>query len=142
LILDALPKGSKYNQDYSLDNLLPALNQVRARNGRLKVALTLMMHMDNSMCHTGTKTAENMSSKGLRQASNSGYSPDISPSDFWAFETMKKIIKDQHMQDPEVILRRIQEACNHFIFEDFQNVFKSSIERLTCVIAYNGKYCH
>jgi hypothetical protein len=26
LILDALPKGSKYNQNYFIDNLLPALN--------------------------------------------------------------------------------------------------------------------
>jgi hypothetical protein len=65
LILDALPKGSKYNQDYFIDNRLPALNQVRTGNGRLKVAPTLMVHMDNSMCHDGPKITEKMSLKGL-----------------------------------------------------------------------------
>jgi hypothetical protein len=35
LILAALPKGSKYNQDYFIDNLFPALNQVRTGNVRL-----------------------------------------------------------------------------------------------------------
>jgi hypothetical protein len=46
------------------------------------------------------------------------------------------------LQDPEGILRAIQEAWYHFTFEDFQNVFKSWMERLTWVIANNGEYCH
>jgi len=65
LILDALPKGSKSNQDYFIDNLLPALNQVRTGNARHKVAPTLMVHMDNSMRPNGAKITEKMSLKGL-----------------------------------------------------------------------------
>jgi hypothetical protein len=45
-------------------------------------------------------------------------------------------------QGPEEILRAIQEARSHCIFEDFQNVFKSRMERLIWVIANNGEYCH
>jgi hypothetical protein len=131
LILDALPKGSKYNQDYFIDNLLSALNQVRAGNSRLKVTPTLMVHMDNSMCYNEAKITEKMSFKGLEQASHRIYSSDTSPGDFWGFGTIQGMIKDQHLQDPEEILRAIQEARNHFAFEDFQNVFKSWMGRLT-----------
>jgi hypothetical protein len=43
LILDALPKGSKYNEDYFIDHLFSALNQARTGNTGLKVAPTLMV---------------------------------------------------------------------------------------------------
>jgi hypothetical protein len=59
--LDALPKGSKYDQDDFTDNLLPAFNQVKTGNHRLKVGPTLMVHMDNSMSHNATKITEKMS---------------------------------------------------------------------------------
>jgi hypothetical protein len=61
----ALPNVSKYNQDYFIDHLLSALNQVRTRNAGLKVAPALMMHMHNTICHKGAKAAEKMSLKGL-----------------------------------------------------------------------------
>jgi hypothetical protein len=49
LIFDPLPKGSKSNRNYFIDNLLPALNQVRTGNDLYKVAPTLAVHRDNSM---------------------------------------------------------------------------------------------
>jgi hypothetical protein len=137
LILDALPKGSKSNQGYSIDNLLPALNHVRTRNVRHKVTPTLMVHMDNSMTHNGTRITEKMSLKALRRAPHSAYSPDICPCDFWAFGTSKGMRKDQHVQSPEEILRAIQEPWSDCTFEEFQNVLKSCMERLTWMIANN-----
>jgi hypothetical protein len=61
LILDDLPKEFKYNQDHSIDNLLPALSQVRTENARHKVFPTLVLHIDNSICQNGAKVTENMS---------------------------------------------------------------------------------
>jgi hypothetical protein len=59
-ILDDLPKGPKSNQDDYFDNLLLALNQARTGNARHKVAPTLMVHIDNSMCHNGATTTKKM----------------------------------------------------------------------------------
>jgi hypothetical protein len=69
LILNVIPKGSKYNQDYFIDNLPPALNQVRIGNVRHKGMLTLMMHIDNSICHNGAKITEKMTLKRLGEHS-------------------------------------------------------------------------
>jgi hypothetical protein len=127
LIFNTLPKRSKYNQNYFIDNLLSALNPVRTGNTRYKMALILLVHMNNSMCHNGAKITEKMPLKGLGRASHSAYSSNINPCDFWEFGTIRRMIKDRHLQDleEEEILRAIQEAYSHFTFENFQNVFKS-----------------
>jgi hypothetical protein len=80
--MDARPKGSKDSQDYLIDNLLPALNQMKARYTRHKVAMTLMVDMDSSMCHNGAKITEKISLNRLGRATHLVYSPDISPCDF------------------------------------------------------------
>jgi hypothetical protein len=110
LILDALSKGSKCNQDLFIDNLLPALNQVRTGNGRHKLVPTLMVHMDNSMCHNGAKIIEKMLLKRLGRALDPAHSLELNSCDFWAFGTMKGMIKNRHLQGLEAILRAIREA--------------------------------
>jgi hypothetical protein len=72
----------------------------------------------------------------------SAYSPDINPFHFWAFGTIKWMIKDRYFQGPEEILRAFQEAQSHFTFEDFQNVIKSWMDRLIWEIANNVEYYH
>jgi hypothetical protein len=141
-IFHAMPKGSKSNEDYFIDNLISALNQVRIGNARHKVLPTLIADMDNSMRHNVTNITEQISLKGLRRAPHPAYSPDIRSCDFWTFGTIKRMIKDRHLQGPEEILRTIPKAWSHFTFEDFQNVFKVWMERLTWLIANNGEYCH
>jgi hypothetical protein len=80
--------------------------------------------------------------KDLDPASHPAYSTDISPCGFWAFETSKGMINDRYVQGPEENLRTMQEPWSHFAFEDFQNIFKSRMERLIWVIANNGEYSH
>jgi hypothetical protein len=63
LIWDALPKGPKSNQGYSIDNLLPALNQAMTGNARRKVAPILTEHMDNAMYPNGGKLPRKSRSK-------------------------------------------------------------------------------
>jgi hypothetical protein len=82
LILSARPKESKCSQDYCIENLLPALNQVRTGNARLKGVSALRVHTDNSKYYTGAKITEKMSLKGLRRAPHPVHSPDVSPCDF------------------------------------------------------------
>jgi hypothetical protein len=138
--LDDLPNGSKYNQDYFIENLVPALNEVKIGNERQNGASALMKQMGNSIYHNGTKIAEKICFEGLGRAPNSAYSRDIRPCHLSAFGTIEGIRNDRHLQGPEEIFRAIQETWSHFPFKDFQTVFKSWTERVTWVIANNGEY--
>jgi hypothetical protein len=61
-----------------IDNLLPALNQVRIGNGRHKVVPILMVHIETSVLHYTAKITEKMPSKRLSRARDPTCSPDIS----------------------------------------------------------------
>jgi hypothetical protein len=56
MILDDPPKRSKCNQDYFIQNLLPALNEVRTGNARLKMAVTLIVYVDISSVGTDSRS--------------------------------------------------------------------------------------
>jgi hypothetical protein len=127
---------------YFVYDILLALNEARTGNARHKVSPSLMADMGNSVCDHGANINEKMSLKGLRRTCHSADSPDISLRDFWAFGRIEEMINDRHFRGFEEILRAIQKGWSHFILEDFQNVFKSWMERLTCVIANNGDCCH
>jgi hypothetical protein len=51
LMLNALQKRCKFNQDYFLEQVLPSLARQRRFNQPKKTALDCVIHMDNSMCH-------------------------------------------------------------------------------------------
>jgi hypothetical protein len=55
LVLDALPKEHKYNQDYFVKKVIPELQSERSRFVRLKTLVEFAAQLDNSMCHNGTK---------------------------------------------------------------------------------------
>jgi hypothetical protein len=58
LVLNFLPKGTKFNQDYFIDTVLPNLYSEKRRIARRKGLPSFSFHMNNSMCHNSAKTTE------------------------------------------------------------------------------------
>jgi hypothetical protein len=55
ILLDILQKGSKFNQHYFIDYVFPDL-KTENLNFRRRMPLAIFwVHMDNSMCHSGSK---------------------------------------------------------------------------------------
>jgi hypothetical protein len=50
LVLNFLPKGTKFNEDYFIDTVLPILYSEQRRIARRKVLPSFSVHMDDSMC--------------------------------------------------------------------------------------------
>jgi hypothetical protein len=65
LVLNFLPKVTKFNQDYFIDTVLPNLYSEKRQIARRKGLLGFSVHMDNSMCHDGAKITEKL---GKRQS--------------------------------------------------------------------------
>jgi hypothetical protein len=55
ILLDVLPKGSKFNQQDFIDYVLPDLKTENRSFRRRMPLATFWVHMDNSMCHNGSK---------------------------------------------------------------------------------------
>jgi hypothetical protein len=67
LVLNFLPKGTKFNQDYFVDTVLPNLCSEKRRIARCKFLPSFSVHMDNSMCHNGAKITEDLRRDTLRE---------------------------------------------------------------------------
>jgi hypothetical protein len=65
LVMNSLPKRTKFNQDYFVDAVLPDLYSENAQIVRRKVLPSSSVHIDNSMCHKGAKITTNRSREPL-----------------------------------------------------------------------------
>jgi transposase len=141
LVLNFLPKGTKFNQDYFIGTVFPNLYSEKRRIARRKSLPSFSVHMDNSMCHNGTKITEKLEKRHIVRAPHPPYSPDLSPCDFWFFGILKRKMKEPVFQSEEQSLAAITENWNELTFEDIQRVFHNRMERLIWVIANSGEYC-
>jgi hypothetical protein len=76
-LLDVLPKGSRFNQQYLIDSVFPDL-KTENRNFRGRMPRpTFWVHMDNSMCHNWSTVVLKFDKHHLARLLHPPYSPDF-----------------------------------------------------------------
>jgi hypothetical protein len=109
LVLDTLPKGQKYDHDYLVQKVIPELQCERSRFARRKTLVEFAAHLDNSICHNGTKVTNALDKANVIQAPHAVYSPELSPCDFWLFGTLRHRITERQLQSAKEILGEFTE---------------------------------
>jgi transposase len=94
LVLNFIPKVTKFNQDYFIDTVLPNLYSKNGRSARRKGLPNFSVHMDTLMCHNGAKIIEKLEKRHIARDPHPPYSPDLSPCDFWLFGILKQKMKE------------------------------------------------
>jgi hypothetical protein len=139
-MLDVLPTGSKFNQQYFIDYVLLDL-QTENLNFRRRMPLAIFwMDMGNSMCHNESKVVSKFDKHHIVRLSHLAYSPDLSPCDFWLFGMLKGILKDQEFHWHDEIEEAITMAWNDLTFDEVQSVFHNWVNRLRWAIENAGEY--
>jgi hypothetical protein len=139
-VLEVLPKGTKFNQDYFIGAIFPGLYNEKRRISRKDGFPAFSVHMDNSMCHHGNKISEKLAKGSIERAPHPLCSPDISQCDFWLFGMLRQKMKDREFQSQQAILSLVAKMWNDPIFADVQRAFQEWMERLAWVVANNGEY--
>jgi hypothetical protein len=121
-VLNFLPKGTKFNQDYFIDTVLPNPYSEKRRIARGKGLPSFSVQMDNSMCYNGAKIIEKLEKKTYCASSSPTLFTDLSLFDFLLFGILKQKMKERVFQSGEQILAAITESWNELIFEDIQRV--------------------
>jgi hypothetical protein len=138
--LDILPKGSKFNQEYFIDSVFPDL-ATENLNFRRRVLLAIFsVHMDNSMCHNGSKVVSKFDKHHIERLPHPLYSPDLSSCDFWLLGMLKRILKDREFHSHDEIEEAITMAWNDLTFSEVQSVFHNWMNLLRWVIENGGEY--
>lgn len=139
VLVDFLPKGRKFNSDYFI-NIINNIDEEIYPQGREKHAVKKLLHYDNAPIHKSVKVQNHLAKSNFRPMKHPAYSPDISPTDFGLFGTVKeKLIGWKHSAEKD-LQDHIVEILGSFPHEFWQSLFTEWIERLKQVIANNGSY--
>jgi hypothetical protein len=140
LVLEALLKGRKLNQNYFLQSVLSAITNSKRRYCQENRGADCCVHMDNATPHNGARVASIMDRQHVLRTPHPPYSPDISLCDFSLFGAVKHTMKDIELNFTEQIVTIAAKVSADLTFEDVQRVFEEWITPLEWVTANGGEY--
>jgi hypothetical protein len=84
--------------------------------------------MDNAPVHNHGMTTSFLADHNMVRLHHPPYSPDLAPSDFYFFLTVKEKLKDIEMVDEEDLFYRLQELLNDIPIRELRKVFTAWIK--------------
>jgi hypothetical protein len=99
------------------------------------------MHSDNARPHTAKMSREYIILNRMKQAPHRHYSPDLAPSDFFLFGSVKGKLMGYRAESPSELLVRIRVILAEIQRETTLNaVFLEWMERLQKCVQVDGEY--
>ena len=140
LLIDALPKGNKFNSTYFCDSILSKLeNEIKKRRPKMGFK-NMFIHMDKAKPHKSIMSTEKIKTLGLSIINQPLYSPDIAPCDFWLFGLLKEKLKGCSFETREEMILTISKILKEITKKEIYSVFNEWIKRLKTVINSKGEY--
>jgi hypothetical protein len=139
-VVDKLPTGAKMNSDYFITNILEPFEQKIFPNGRNPQAKRLTVHLDNCSVHTSGASEVFTAEHHMIRLKHPSYSPDLAPSDFYLFSTIKERLTDIQMVGEEDVFDQLRELLNEIAVRELTKVFSTWIKRPTAVTRSSGSY--
>jgi hypothetical protein len=136
-VLNSLPKGTKFDQDYFVDAVLPDLYSEKAQIASRKGLPSFPVHIDNLTCHHSAKITERRWKKHIAHLPHLSDSSDPCPCDFWLFGVLKEKTKDIVSRSEEQILVAINKSIH---IRGPPESFQNWMELLIWVIANSCEY--
>jgi hypothetical protein len=118
-LIDAMPKGEKHNARFHIINITTFICQRLIPAGKRK----LIIHPDNSRCHTAKVVLDCVSQRKVRFAPHPPDSPDISPSDVFFFSDSKRELRGSCFKTAEVLPAKIRKLVGEISPETLLNAF-------------------
>jgi hypothetical protein len=87
-VLEALPKGRKFNAHYYTNYIFVTISDWRRQTGGTRPN-KLWVHSDNARPHTAKMSRDYIGLNRMKQAPHPRYSPDLAPSDLFLFGDVK-----------------------------------------------------
>jgi hypothetical protein len=135
-LVDALPKGQKFNANYYIDRILQPLLESRS-TGR---GLGLIIHADNMRPHIARKTFKFCQDNRLEMAPHQPYSSDLAPFDFFLFAHVKRVLEGAEFPSEETLLAAIQLVLSDLTGDTSRVVFAKWVELLNSVALNKSHY--
>lgn len=139
-LIDFIESNMSFNGDFFINNVLIPIKNSSQFIAAKKQKQSFFIHMDNSPIHRSEKVKSFLNENKFQVCSHPPYSPDLAPSDFFLFGTLKNHPGSITFDSPDDILYWIEEKFQNFSIDTLISVFNNWEERLKWVIDNNGNY--
>jgi histone-lysine N-methyltransferase SETMAR len=140
IVFDILPRGNTFNQRYFINNIFLDLKTAHLNFRRQKTGSAFWVHVDNSMCHNGSKVTSKIKKNHILGMLHPPYSPYISLCNFWLFEMLRQILRVREFSSSNEIENAIAQVWNDLTFDDVQSMFRDWSQRLAWVADNGGEH--
>jgi histone-lysine N-methyltransferase SETMAR len=106
-LIKILEKCRKFNAGYYIAEILEPWSQwcsIEAADNERK----LLVHADNARQHTAKLSTQCFNENRMKSAPHPPYSPDLAPSDFYLFGSVKRCLAGLSFEDADQLLTAIE----------------------------------
>mgnify|MGYP003623263763 CR=1 FL=1 len=126
--------GASY-ENVLKNKLLPALREKRPEK-----AARVLFHQDNAPAHRANITQAFLRENNFEVVAHAPYSPDLAPSDFWLFPTMKDTLRGRNFSSRAAIASAIFQWSKQTPREAFSAAMASWRRRCEKCVRVQGDY--
>jgi transposase len=100
----------------------------------------LVIHLNNCSIHTSRGSREWVKEHDMLRIPQPSYSPDLAPSDFYLFRTVKERLERSQVADEDQFFESLQGILRGIDQQELNRVFQASVRRVQEVSEGNGNY--
>jgi hypothetical protein len=139
-IVDKLPNETKTNSHYFVTNILTPFEQSIFPQGRGPREKRFVLHVDNCSIHTSRVSTEWLNQHNTVHMAQPLYSPDLAPSDFYLFPTVKEKLQHIALRDEDQFFECLIEISAGLDHTELNQVFHHWKEHVQQVNEGTGDY--
>lgn len=139
LMIDYLEKGKTINGKYYAD-LLVKLREAIKEKRRGKLSKTPLLLQDNASVHTAQIAVASAHNCGFQLLDHPAYSPDLAPSDFYLFPTIKRELRGKIFDSDDEVIDAVEDILGEKDEEFFKNGIYKLEDRWTRCVEKDGDY--
>lgn len=99
----------------------------------------VLLH-DNAPAHRSVPAQNVLNTAGVESLPHPGYSPGLSPPDYWLFSRLKKMVRGVHYHTANDLITSVNAAIGLFPQQDFRNAMDKLPDKLRRCIAVHRDY--
>lgn len=125
LLIEWLPRGATINSNYYIE-ILHKLREAIKQKRRGKLSRGILLQQDNARPHTSQATMAAITDLGFELLPHPPYSPDLAPSDYWLFASMKEPLRGRQYS----CLQALASAISQWVKSTPTDFFAAGMEKL------------
>jgi transposase len=139
-VVDRLPNDAKMNSAYFVTNLLTLFEQAIFPRRKALHQKRLVIHLDNCSAHRSRGSRDWLQEHDMRRMPQPLYSPDLAPSDFYLFPTVKEKLERTQVADEDQFFESLQAILRGIDQEELNRLFQAWVWRVQKVSEGNRDY--